>query len=82
MLISLSDWHYKKTFHRGYQEQSNYEVYNIYKVKKHMPKPLYFLETYGKKDKLAGGLYTHEITPVNSDIFKVEKVIKGRRVRG
>lgn len=72
----------KKTFHRGYEEQSNYEVFNIYKVKKHMPKPLYFLETYDKKDKLAGGFYAHEITPVNSDIFKVEKVIKSRRVRG
>lgn len=69
----------KTAFHRGYKEQSNYEVFNIYKISTKMPKPLYYLETYNKKEKLEGGFYGHEITPVNSDIFRVEKVIKTRR---
>lgn len=69
----------KTVFHRGYKEQSNYEVFNIYKISTKMPKPLYYLETYDKKEKLEGGFYAHEITPVNSDIFRVEKVIKTRR---
>jgi len=69
----------KTAFHRGYKEQSNYEVFNIYKINTKMPKPLYHLETYDKKEKLEGGFYAHEITPVNSDIFRVEKVIKTRR---
>ena len=72
----------KTVFHRGYKEQSNFEVFNIYKIKKTLPKPLYYLETYDKKDKLEGGFYAHEITPVNSDIFRVEKVIKTRQRRG
>lgn len=69
----------KTAFHRGYNEQSNYEVFNIYKINTKMPKPLYYLETYDKKEKLEGGFYAHELTPVNSDIFRVEKVIKTRR---
>ena len=72
----------KTVFHRGYKEQSNYEVFNICEVKTTMPKPLYYLETYDKKEKLLGGFYAHEITPVNSDIFRVEKVIKTRKKRG
>jgi hypothetical protein len=47
-----------------------------------MPKPLYYLESYDKKEKLEGGFYEHEITPVNSDIFKVEKVLKTRKKGG
>lgn len=70
----------KTAFHRGYKEQSNFEVFNIYKINTKMPKPLYYLETYDKKEKLEGGFYAHELTPVNSDIFRVEKVIKTRRI--
>mgnify|MGYP000231577065 CR=1 FL=1 len=69
----------KGVFHRGYNEQSNFEVFNIYDIKKTLPKPLYLLETYDKKDKLTGGFYAHELTPVNSNIFRVEKVIKTRK---
>jgi len=72
----------KGAFHRGYHEQSNYEVFNIYDIKKTLPKPLYLLETHDTKEKLVGGFYAHEITPVNSDIFRVEKVIKKRKYRG
>ncbi|MDP2795194.1 MAG: DDE-type integrase/transposase/recombinase [Sulfurisoma sp.] len=72
----------KGVFHRGYKEQSSYEVFNIYDIKETLPKPLYLLESYDKKEKLKGGFYAHEITPVNSDIFKVEKVIKQRKYRG
>jgi transposase InsO family protein len=72
----------KGVFHRGYNEQSNFEVFNIYNVKNTLPKPLYLLETYDKKDKIIGGFYAHEIMPVNSDIFKVEKVIKQKNLRG
>jgi len=72
----------KGVFHRGYKDQSNQEVFNIYKIKTNLPKPLYLLETYDKKEKLIGGFYAHELTPVNSDVFKVEKVLKKRRVKG
>jgi hypothetical protein len=73
---------HKGVFHRGYKEQSNFEVFNIYQIKETLPKPLYLLETYDKKEKLIGGFYAHELTPVNSNIFKVEKVLKQRKVKG
>ena len=44
-----------------------------------LPKPIYYLETYNKKEKIIGGFYAHNLTPVNSDIFKIKKVIKQRR---
>lgn len=72
----------KGAFHRGYNNQSNMEVFNIYKIKTKLPKPIYLLETYDKKEKLTGGFYGNELTPVNSDVFKVEKVIKERKFRG
>lgn len=72
----------KSVFHRGYKEQSNYEVFLIHSVKTTLKKPLYYLETYDKKEKLIGGFYENELTPVNSDIFRVEKVLKTRRRGG
>jgi len=72
---------HKGAFHRGYKEQSNQEVFNIYKIKNNLPKPLYLLETCDQKEKLIGGFYSHERTPVNFDVFKVEKVLKKRKVK-
>jgi hypothetical protein len=72
----------KGVFHRGYSEQSNFEVFNIYDIKRTLPKPLYLLETIDKKEKLTGGFYAHELTPVNSNIFKIEKVIKQKKING
>ncbi len=69
----------KGAFHRGYKEQSVQEIFNIYKVKTTLPKPIYYLETFNKKEKIIGGFYAHDLTPVNSDIFKIEKVIKQRK---
>lgn len=72
----------KTVFHRGYNEQSNYEVFLIKSVKQKLGKPLYYLETYDKAEQLLGGFYEHELTAVNSDIFRVEKVLKTRKRGG
>lgn len=72
----------KTVFHRGYNEQSNYEVFIIKSVKQKLGKPLYTLETYDKKELLVGGFYEHELTPVNSDIFRIEQVLKTRKKGG
>ena len=72
----------KGPFHRGYNEQSNEEVFRINSIKTTLPLPLYLLETYDKKEKLIGFFYENEITPVNSDIFRISKVIKEKTVKG
>lgn len=72
----------KGPFHRGYNEQSNEEVFRINNIKTTLPLPLYLLETYDKNEKLIGYFYENEITPVNSDIFRISKVIKERTVKG
>ena len=72
----------KGVFSRGYKEQSNEEIFRISRIKTTLPIPLYFLEEFDKSNELLGGFYAHEITPVNSDIFRVEKVIKRRTRKG
>lgn len=72
----------KGPFHRGYNEQSNEEVFRISDIKKTLPIPLYLLESYNKEEKLKGYFYEAEITPANLDSFRIEKVIKQRIFKG
>ena len=72
----------KTVFHRGYEEQSNNEVFIVKSVGQKLGKPLYYLETYDKKEDIIGGFYEHELTAVNSDIFRIEKVLKTRKRGG
>lgn len=72
----------KTKFSRGYEEQTQKEIFRIYKISKNKKIPLYFLETYDKSEKLQGGFYAFELTPVETDIFRIEKVIRRRKYRG
>lgn len=72
----------KGKFSRGYDEQSNREIFKIYKINKMKKIPLYYLETYNGKEKIKGGFYEFELTQVKTNIFRVDKVLKKRRFRG
>jgi hypothetical protein len=72
----------KGKFARGYKEQSNLEIFRIYDVKKSTKIPMYFLETYDKSEKIKGGFYEFELTKVNSDVFRIEKILKTRKCGG
>lgn len=72
----------KGKFSRGYNEQSNQEIFKIYKISTNKKIPLYYLETYNGNEKITGGFYSFELTPIKTVIFRVEKIIKKRKYRG
>jgi len=72
----------KGKFSRGYNEQSNQEIYKIFKVNTQKKIPLYYLKTYNGGETISGGFYEFELTPVKTDTFRVERVLKRRKFRG
>ncbi len=72
----------KGKFARGYKQQSNVEIFRIYSIKTTSKIPMYFLETYDKSEKIKGGFYDFELTKVSGDIFRIEKIIKTRKING
>jgi len=69
----------KGKFSRGYQEQSNQEIFRIYEIREKSKIPMYLLESYDGKEKIKGAFYDFELTKVNNTEFRVEKVIKSRK---
>lgn len=72
----------KGKFSRGYQEQTQQEIFKIYKIDLSKKIPLYHLETYNGDEKISGGFYNFELTPVSTNIFRIEKVIRKRKYKG
>jgi hypothetical protein len=72
----------KGKFSRSYHEQTAQEIFKIYKIDLSKKIPLYHIETYNGNEQIKGGFYEFELTPVTTDIFRIEKVIKRRTIRG
>ena len=72
----------KTKFSRGYDEQTSREIFRIYKIDLNKHIPLYYLESYDKSEKLKGGFYSFELTLVDTEVFRIEKVLRRRRYRG
>lgn len=68
----------KGKFSRSYQEQTQQEIFKIFKIDTTKKIPLYHLETYNGDEKIKGGFYDFELTQVSTDIFRIEKIIKKR----
>ncbi len=79
-LVRISKEKYK--FSRGYDQQSHIEIFKIRSISKNKKIPLYYLTNYEKNENIEGGFYRFEITPVNIDLFRIEKIIRRRTVRG
>jgi transposase InsO family protein len=69
----------KGKFSRGYQEQSNLEIFKIYEIREKSKIPMYLLESYDGNEKIKGAFYDFELTKVNQTEFRVEKVLKSRK---
>lgn len=72
----------KGKFGRGYNEQSNQEIFKIYRISTKKPIPLYFLESYDGNEKIRGGFYGFELTKVSGDVFRIEKILRRRQRNG
>jgi len=68
----------KNTFSRGYDEQTKYEIFKIKSIDTKHKIPLYHLTNYEEDEDVEGGFYAYELTPVNIDTFRIEKIIRHR----
>ena len=71
----------KDKFSRGYKRQTKIEIFKIKNISKFKKIPLYYLEDLSGED-IKGGFYRSEITPVNIDNYRIEKIIRKKRVNG
>ena len=72
----------KDKFSRGYNQQSQYEVFKIFSIDASKNIPLYHLTSYDGKEEIEGGFYGFELTPTNLDVFKIEKILRKKTVKG
>lgn len=72
----------KGKFSRSYDEQAMQEIYKIKNVDVRKKIPLYHLTDYDGRENLIGGFYEFELTPVITNTFRIEKVLKKRKYRG
>jgi len=72
----------KGKFSRGYSEQTMQEIFKIKSVNTSKPIPLYNLTDYDGKEDIVGGFYEFELTPVETKVFRIEKVLRKRNYRG
>lgn len=73
---------YKNKFSRGYDEQTQNEIFKIKSISNNKRKPLYYLSDYNGIEDIKGGFYRFEITPVNINTFRIEKILKRKKIRG
>lgn len=71
----------KDKFSRGYQPQSDIEMFKIRSISQNKKIPLYYLIDENNEN-IEGGFYKHELTPVNISIYRIEKILKRRTFRG
>lgn len=71
----------KTKFSRGYNKQAQIEIFKIKRISDNKRIPLYYLEDLGEEE-IQGGFYRSEITPVNIENFKIEKVLRRKKVNG
>jgi Integrase core domain/Chromo (CHRromatin Organisation MOdifier) domain len=72
----------KGKFSRSYDEQAMQEIYKVKTIDMRKKIPLYHLTDYDGKNELIGGFYEFELTPVVTNTFRIEKVIKKRKYKG
>ncbi len=72
----------KDKFSRGFNPQTHIEIFKIDRISENKKVPLYYLSNYNSNENIEGGFYRFELTPVNLDVFRIEKIIRRRTFRG
>ena len=72
----------KDKFSRGYDLQTQNEIFKIKSISTNKRKPLYYLTDYDGSEDISGGFYKFELTPVDIDTFRKEKILKRRKYKG
>lgn len=72
----------KKVFSRGYMQTFTTEVFKVKKVLKKLPVTMYTLQEWDESEEVEGNFYAEELSLVKGDVFKIEKVLKRKKVNG
>lgn len=72
----------KGKFDRGYNERAAREIFKIHEVRTNLKKPLYVLSNFRGDEIIKGRFYQHELTKVGGDVYRIEKILKKRKIRG
>jgi len=72
----------KQAFSRGYHPHFTEEIFKIKNVLVNLPNPRYIITDYTGSEEIKGSFYEKEITLVNLNTFKIEKILKKKRVKG
>lgn len=72
----------KGKFARSYDEQMMQEIFKIKSVNTSKPIPLYTLTNFDGSEDIIGGFYEFELVPVITNTYRIEKVLKRRKVGG
>jgi len=68
-------------FSRGYNLQTKREIFKIRSINHKTMIPLYYLSDYDGVEEIKGGFYRNEITPVNLNLFRIEKILRRKKDR-
>lgn len=68
-------------FQRGYHERFLREHFEIIQIMRKMPIPMYVIRSLNTHDIIRGAFYAEELQPISGDVFKIEKVIKKRKLK-
>lgn len=72
----------KGKFSRSYDEQTMQEIFKIKSINTSKPIPLYNISNFDGSEDIVGGFYEFELIPVVTNTYRIEKVIKKRKVGG
>jgi len=71
----------KDRFTRGYDMQTQREIFKIKSINTKMKKPLYYLSDYNGEEDIKGGFYRFQLTPVDLNRFRIEKILRRKKDR-
>lgn len=66
----------KSKFARGYDDIFSRQIFNISKVNRTLPIPMYSLTTFDGSDEIIANFYSNELQKVSGTPFEVVKIIK------
>ena len=66
------------SFHRSFNPQFQQEIFKIQNINIKNPVPTYTLSEYDGSNILDGTFYAWELSPINIDEFRIEKILKRR----
>ena len=69
------------TFHRGHSEQFTGEMFKVNRIVDNLPITQYEVTNYSESEVIKGLFYASELQLCTNPVFKIEKVIKRRRLK-